>query len=61
MSQNPSVGVAELHLTRRMKFGSLDLKYENLSNFYCWCVMISHTEKDCEKWLVSKGTLNVDQ
>ena len=39
----------------------VSLKYEKHSNFCYWCGMISHTEKDREKWLVSKGTLNVDQ
>ena len=39
----------------------VSLRYEKLSNFCYRCGMISHTKKDCEKWLVSEGTLNVDQ
>ena len=37
------------------------LKYEKLSNFCYWCGIISHTDKDCITWLVSKGMLSVDQ
>ncbi|KAF3964505.1 hypothetical protein CMV_011216 [Castanea mollissima] len=39
----------------------VSLKYEKLSNFCYWCGKVSHTEKECDKWLASKGTLSVEQ
>lgn len=33
------------------------LKYECLPNFCYWCGLVSHDDRDCEKWLGSKGTL----
>jgi len=31
-------------------------KYEKLPNFCYWCGMVSHDEKDCEKWLTGRGS-----
>lgn len=39
----------------------VSFKYEKLSNFCYWCGKVSHTDKECEKWLASKGTLTLDQ
>ena len=36
-------------------------KYEKLPNFCYWCGKVSHMDKECEKWLASKGTLTLDQ
>ncbi|XP_030950107.1 uncharacterized protein At4g02000-like [Quercus lobata] len=33
------------------------LKYERLPNFYYWCGLVTHDERDCEMWLRSKRTL----
>ena len=35
-------------------------KYEKLLNFWYWCGKVSHTDKECEKWLASKGFLTLD-
>ena len=29
-------------------------KYEKLPNFYYWCGMVSHVDKECEIWLANK-------
>ncbi|KAK7836938.1 hypothetical protein CFP56_021851 [Quercus suber] len=29
----------------------VSFKYEKLTNFCYWCGMVTHDEKDCEKWL----------
>ena len=34
----------------------VSFKYEKLTNFCYWCGMVSHNEKECEKWLVGKGS-----
>lgn len=39
----------------------VSFKYEKLSNFCYWCAKVSHTNKECEKWLASKGNLTLDQ
>ena len=36
-------------------------KYEKLANFCYWCGKVSHTEKKCDIWLASKGSLSSDQ
>ena len=33
----------------------VSFKYEKLTNFYYCCGMVSHDEKECEKWLARKG------
>ena len=37
--------------------GCVVLKYEHLPNFCYWCGLVSHDDKDCERWLRSKGSL----
>ena len=34
----------------------VSFKYEKLTNFCYWCAMVSHDEKECEKWLAGKGS-----
>ncbi|KAL0014215.1 hypothetical protein SO802_001284 [Lithocarpus litseifolius] len=36
-------------------------KYERLPNFCFWCGRLNHSDKNCELWLESKGTLTPDQ
>ena len=36
-------------------------KYEKLPNFCYRCGKVSHMDKECEKWLASKGTLTLNQ
>lgn len=36
-------------------------KYEKLPNFCYWCGMVSHTDKDCDVWIGSKGKLRHEQ
>lgn len=31
-------------------------QYERLPNMCFWCGRLTHTDKDCELWLKSKGT-----
>ena len=33
------------------------LKYERLPNFCYWCDMLTHDDRNCERWLRSKGSL----
>lgn len=33
------------------------LKYERLPNFCYWCGLVSHDDRDCDRWLGSKGSL----
>jgi hypothetical protein len=35
----------------------ISFKYERLPNFCYWCGLLTHGDRDCEKWLRSKGTL----
>ena len=37
--------------------GCAILKYEHFPNFYYWCGLVSHDDKDCERWLRSRGSL----
>lgn len=32
-------------------------KYEKLPNFFYWCGMVCHDDKDCDRWLSCKGSL----
>lgn len=32
-------------------------KYDRLPNLCYWCGCLDHTDKDCETWIQSKGTL----
>jgi hypothetical protein len=36
----------------------VSFKYERLPNFYYWCGLLTHDEKECEIWLRSKGSLS---
>lgn len=33
------------------------LEYESLPNFFYWCGLVTHDERDCEHWLCSNRTL----
>lgn len=35
----------------------VSFKYEKLPNFCYWCGMVCHDDKDCDRWLSSKGSL----
>ena len=37
--------------------GWVGIKLERLPNFCYWCGRVSHSDRDCEKWLDSKGRL----
>ena len=37
--------------------GWVGIKFERLPNFCYLCGQVSHSNKDCEKWLCSKGRL----
>ena len=39
----------------------VSFKYEKLSNFCYWCSKVSHSDKDYDVWLASKGTLRLDE
>ena len=52
------------HLSRVRKvwsdgsvIGWTALKYKQLPNFCYWCGMLTHNDRDCERWLRSKGSL----
>ena len=34
----------------------VSFKYEKLPNFGYWCGLVSHDEKECEKWLIGRGS-----
>ena len=42
------------------KEGWVTFKYEKLPNFCYWCGLVSHDDKDCGRWLSSKGTLAIE-
>jgi hypothetical protein len=35
----------------------ISFKYKRLPNFCYWCGLLTHGDRDCEKWLRSKGSL----
>ena len=35
-------------------------KYERLLNICYWCGLVSHDDKECSLWLISKGSLKAD-
>ncbi|XP_023897384.1 uncharacterized protein At4g02000-like [Quercus suber] len=35
----------------------ISFKYERLPNFCFWCGRLNHSDKECELWMESKGTL----
>jgi hypothetical protein len=35
----------------------ISFRYERLPNLCYWCGMLTHGDRDCEKWLRSKGSL----
>lgn len=52
----PLSKVRKIWLENRV-IGWAALKYEHLPNFCYRCGLVSHDNRDCEKWLGSKGTL----
>ena len=36
-------------------------KYERLPNLCFWCGRLTHSDKNCDLWIESKGTLSLDQ
>lgn len=36
-------------------------KYERLPNLCYWCGYLTHSDRNCEMWLDSEGTLTVEQ
>ena len=34
----------------------VSFKYGKLPNFCYWCGLVSHDEKECEKWLIGRGS-----
>uniref|UniRef100_A0A2N9HU09 Reverse transcriptase domain-containing protein n=1 Tax=Fagus sylvatica TaxID=28930 RepID=A0A2N9HU09_FAGSY len=49
--------VVESEEERGRKETWISFKYERLPNFCYWCGLLTHGDRDCEKWLRSKGTL----
>lgn len=39
----------------------VSFKYEKLPNFCYWCGKVSHSDKNYDVWLTSKGTLRLDK
>ena len=35
----------------------VEFKYERLPNICYWCGCLDHSDKDCERWIASEGTL----
>ena len=51
---------------RRVRFGPdsdgwVSFRYKRLPIFCYWCGRLTHDTKDCDVWIRSKGTLNVQQ
>ena len=40
--------------------GWVSFKYERLPNICYWCGYITHSDKDCDLWIDSEGTLPVE-
>ena len=38
----------------------VSFKYERLPNLYYWSGRLTHTDKDCEKWIESEGSLQTE-
>jgi hypothetical protein len=38
----------------------ISFKYERLPNFCYWCGLLSHSDKDCPKWLLNKEELRAE-
>ena len=51
----------QLCLPQTRSFATPSLKYERLLNFCFWCGRLNHSDKNCELWIESKGTLTPDQ
>ena len=39
----------------------VSFKYERLPNLCYWCGCLTHSDKDCERWIDSEGTLNKEE
>ena len=39
----------------------ISFKYERLPNFCYWCGMLTHGDRDCDRWLRNKGTLRREE
>ena len=39
----------------------ISFKYERLPNLCYWCGCLTHDDKDCQVWIESEGTLQLDQ
>ena len=39
----------------------ISFKYERLPNLCYWCGMLTHGDRDCDRWLRSKGTLRREE
>lgn len=38
----------------------VSFKYERLPNLYYWCGCLTHTDRDCDLWIDSEGTLQLE-
>lgn len=38
----------------------VSFKYERLPNLYYWCGCFTHTDRDCDQWIDSEGTLQLE-
>ena len=39
----------------------VSFKYERLPNICYWCGRLTQEDRDCDLWIESEGTLNIDQ